>query len=90
MPTLLLTAVILFTVALVLYSISVWSERIQDQLKGWHVAVFGAGVCIDVTATLLTIKFVGGIVYTPHALFGFASVFLMICHFTWALGHTHS
>lgn len=85
MPPLLLYAVILFTVALVLYSVSVWSERIQGHLKPWHLIVFGAGVLVDVLATWLTIKFVGAIVFTLHAIFGFVSLFLMALHFIWAL-----
>lgn len=84
-PTLLLWAVILFTVALVLYTISVWSERLQDELKTWHLIVFGFGVLIDALATWLTIEFVGAIVYTPHAMFGFTSLFLMALHFIWAV-----
>jgi len=81
MPPMLLYAVILFTVALVLYTISVWSERLQCQLKTWHLVVFGLGVFADAMATWLTIEFVGAIVFTPHALFGFTSLFLMALHF---------
>lgn len=85
MPPLLLYAVILFTFALVLYSISVWSERLQGHLKIWHLIVFGAGVFTDALATLLTIKAVGTIVFTLHAVFGFVSLFLMALHFGWAV-----
>ena len=85
MPPLLLYAVILFTVALVLYTTSVWSERLQRQLKTWHMVVFGLGVVTDFVATWLTIEFVGAIVFTPHAIFGFVSLFLMALHFGWAL-----
>ena len=85
MPPLLLYAVILFTVALVLYTISVWSERLQRHLKTWHLVVFGLGVVADVAATWLTIEFVGAIVFTPHAIFGFTSLCLMALHFIWAV-----
>ena len=85
MPPMLLYAVILFTVALVLYTISVWSERLQCQLKTWHLVVFGLGVFADAMATWLTIEFVGAIVFTPHAIFGFTSLFLMALHFIWAV-----
>ena len=85
MPPLLLAAVILFTIALILYTTSVWSERLQEELKTWHMVVFGLGVITDAIATWLTIEFVGAIVFTPHAIFGFVSLFLMALHFTWAL-----
>lgn len=85
MPPLLLYAVILFTVAFVLYTISVWSERLQSQLKTWHLVVFGIGVFSDAVATWLTIEFVGAVVFTPHAIFGFVSLLLMALHFTWAV-----
>ena len=85
MPPLLLSAVTLFTVALVLYTTSVWSERFQHELKSWHLLVFGLGVLTDMIATWLTIVFVGAIVFTPHAIFGFISLGLMSIHFCWAL-----
>ena len=85
MPPLLLYAVIFFTIALVLYSISVWSERLQCHLKTWHLVIFGLGVIADAVATWLTIEFVGAIVFTPHAIFGFTSLFLMALHFIWAV-----
>ncbi len=85
MPPLLLYAFILFTVALVLYTVSVWSERYQKRLKVWHLVVFGLGVVIDMAATWLTIEFVGAVVFTPHAIFGFTSLFLMALHFVWAV-----
>ena len=85
MPPLLLNAVILFTLAMVLYTTSVWGERLQRQLKTWHLAFFTLGVFTDVIATWLTIKFVGSIVFTPHAIFGFTSLFLMALHLVWAI-----
>jgi uncharacterized repeat protein (TIGR03987 family) len=85
MPEALLNATILFSIALVLYTIAIWSERLSLQLKNWHVLVFFAGVVTDFIATWITIKFIGAIVFTPHALFGFAALILMVLHFIWAL-----
>ena len=39
----LLAACGIFSMALILYSVGVWSERIQGRLKGWHVTAFGLG-----------------------------------------------
>lgn len=85
MPEALLNATILFSIALVLYTIAIWSERLSRQLKKWHVLVFFAGVVTDFIATWITIEFIGAIVFTPHALFGFAALILMVLHFLWAL-----
>ncbi len=84
MPQPLLYAVILFTVALVFYTTGVWAERFHKRLKPWHVLVFSLGVATDALATWVTYDFIGGIVYTPHALFGFIALFLMTLHFLWA------
>lgn len=85
MPSAIINATILFTIALVLYTIAIWSERLSQQLKPWHVVVFFLGVVADVLATWITVKFVGAIVFTPHAIFGFSSLLLMSLHFIWAL-----
>ena len=37
----------LITLALVFYSLGVWSERIARYLKGWHVASFWIGFIFD-------------------------------------------
>ena len=84
MPEPLLNAVILFTVALVFYTTGVWAERLDKRLKPWHVVIFSLGVATDVLATWVTYNFIGGIVYTPHAIFGFIALFLMTFHFLWA------
>jgi len=84
MPEPLLYAVILFTVALVFYTTGVWAERLGKRLKPWHVVMFSLGVAADALATWLTYNFIGGIVYTPHAIFGFIALILMTFHFLWA------
>ena len=75
----------LFTVALILYSIAIWSGRLAGELKAWHLIVFSLGVIIDSLAIWLTIKMVGAIVFTPHAIFGFIALALMVLHFIWAV-----
>ncbi len=84
MPLLLLSSVILFTAAMVLYTLGVWAERRARRLKPWHVWVFFSGVLVDTLATILTYIYVGGIVLTPHAIMGFISLSLMAAHFIWA------
>ena len=85
MPPLLLTSVILFTIAMVFYTWGVWAEKRARQLKLWHVKMFACGVCVDTLATILTIVVIGGIVWTPHSIMGFISLGLMAIHFAWAV-----
>lgn len=42
----------LITLALIFYSIGVWSERIARYLKPWHVIAFWTGFLFDVSGTL--------------------------------------
>ena len=37
----LLAAIVIISMALIFYSVGVWSERIQGRLKGWHVTASG-------------------------------------------------
>ena len=50
---------VLITAALVLYSIGVWSEHLQRRLKGWHIALFAAGLACDATGTMVMMSRVG-------------------------------
>ncbi len=70
---------------MVFYTIGVWAERIGKRLKPWHLVVFALGVFTDAWATWLTYQFIGAIVFTPHAIFGFIALFLMTFHFLWAV-----
>jgi len=85
MPTFLIYAVILFTIALVFYTWGVWAERLAKRLKPWHAMVFAAGVGTDVAATWITYAGLGGLVFTAHSIMGFISLALMAVHFIWAL-----
>lgn len=49
----LLLAIILITLALVFYTIGVWSERVQKVLKPWHTIFFGLGLAADASGTFL-------------------------------------
>jgi hypothetical protein len=51
MPIQVLLSIILITLALIFYSIGVWSERIAGRLKSWHLAFFWAGFVCDTTGT---------------------------------------
>jgi uncharacterized repeat protein (TIGR03987 family) len=84
MPLNVLLSVILITLALVFYSIGVWSERIQGRLKGWHLAFFWAGFICDTTGTGIMMEMSGGDVTSLHGLTGVVAIVLMLIHAVWA------
>ncbi|MGL5681902.1 MAG: HsmA family protein [Marinifilaceae bacterium] len=83
----LLPAVISISMALVCYTIGVWSERIQHTLKGWHTLFFVFGLVFDFIGTSLMthIAIVTGHHNTVHAISGIVAIVLMTIHATWAV-----
>jgi uncharacterized repeat protein (TIGR03987 family) len=79
-----LLSVILITLALVFYTIGVWSERIQGRLKSWHLAFFWAGFACDTTGTGIMMEMSGGDVMSVHGLTGVVAILLMLIHAIWA------
>jgi uncharacterized repeat protein (TIGR03987 family) len=77
-------AVIIINLALLFYSIGVWSERIQDRLKVWHTVLFYFGLICDTWGTGLMFEFVGGMRYDIHGFSGVLAIALMFVHAIWA------
>jgi uncharacterized repeat protein (TIGR03987 family) len=75
---------IVITLALVFYSIGVWSERLAGQLKPWHLAFFWAGLVCDTWGTGMMFEFAGGMMYDIHGLTGLLAIVLMFIHALWA------
>ncbi len=78
------TPMIIITLALVFYSIGVWSERIQGQLKPWHLAFFWLGLVCDTWGTSLMIEMAGGLTFDIHGVTGVIAILLMMVHAVWA------
>jgi uncharacterized repeat protein (TIGR03987 family) len=76
----------LITLALVFYSIGVWSERIARYLKRWHVVAFWTGFLFDVCGTLAMHNIARGPfdMLEPHTLTGQIALWLMLAHAAWA------
>jgi uncharacterized repeat protein (TIGR03987 family) len=79
-----LLSVILITLALVFYSIGVWSERLVGRLKGWHLAFFWAGFVCDTSGTGIMMEMSGADVFNIHGLTGLIAILLMLIHAVWA------
>ncbi|MBC8492387.1 MAG: TIGR03987 family protein [Chloroflexi bacterium] len=75
---------ILIVLALICYSIGVWSERIAGRLKAWHVVFFWLGLIFDTTGTGMMMGMAGALTLDVHGLTGVAAIVLMIIHAVWA------
>jgi uncharacterized repeat protein (TIGR03987 family) len=77
-------AVIVINLALLFYSIGVWSERLSGRLKIWHTVFFWLGLVCDTWGTGLMFEFVGGMAFNIHGLSGVLAILLMFIHAIWA------
>ena len=81
MPTIPFIAI---NLALLFYSIGVWSERLQGRLKPWHLAFFCLGLVCDTWGTWLMFEMAGGFTFDVHGLTGTLAILLMLIHAVWA------
>jgi uncharacterized repeat protein (TIGR03987 family) len=80
----LIVSTTLITLALVLYSIGVWSERLARRLKSWHLIFFWSGFACDTIGTGMMFEMSGGLDFSIHAITGIAAILLMFVHAVWA------
>lgn len=81
----LIYAIISITTALILYTIGVWSEKIQGELKKWHLVLFYLGLIFDTLGTTLMSKIANsGFELNFHGITGFLAIGLMLFHALWA------
>jgi len=76
----------LITLALVFYTLGVWSERLARYLRPWHVAAFWTGFAFDVSGTWTMHRMAEGPfdLSAPHTLTGQIALWLMFAHALWA------
>mgnify|MGYP001034753217 CR=1 FL=1 len=84
MPGNVLWSLILIVLALIFYSIGVWSERLAGRLKPWHLAFFWGGLVFDTTGTGIMMEMAGGLSADIHGLTGVTAILLMLIHAVWA------
>lgn len=77
-------SMILITLALVFYSVGVWSERIAGRLKVWHLIFFWGGLVFDTIGTGIMMEMAGGLGFDVHSITGALAILLMIIHAVWA------
>lgn len=87
MSPLLMKAVVAITLALIFYTIGVWSERREKLLKPWHLVFFWLGLVMDVIGTRIMSLLSDqnqNPVMTLHGITGLIAIILMMLHAVWA------
>ena len=84
MTTNVLFSTILISLALVFYSIGVWSERFAGRLRGWHLIFFWGGLVFDTVGTGMMMEMAGGLTFDIHGITGVLAILLMFVHAAWA------
>lgn len=78
-------AVIAINLALLFYTIGVWSEKKQGILKRWHLITFWLGFFFDTIGTTLMGTLVSdGFRFNFHGITGVLAIVLMLFHAIWA------
>ena len=80
----LIVSTILISLALIFYSIGVWSERLAGRLKSWHLIFFWIGLVFDTTGTGIMFEMAGRIGADIHSVTGILAILLMLIHAIWA------
>lgn len=84
MPSEMILSTVLITLALVLYTIGVWAERLSGRLKGWHLIFFWSGLVCDTLGTGMMMEYAGGLTADLHGVTGVLAILLMVVHAVWA------
>jgi uncharacterized repeat protein (TIGR03987 family) len=86
MSTFVIISITLITLALIFYSLGVWSEKIARYLKPWHVVAFWIGFVFDVSGTYAMHLIAKGPfnILELHTLTGQIALWLMLLHAIWA------
>jgi len=78
-------AIIFITSALIFYTIGVFSEKKQGELKKWHLLLFYLGLIFDTFGTTLMSKIAkDGFQFNFHGITGLLAIILMLLHALWA------
>lgn len=87
MDQILVKAVTAITLALVFYTIGVWSEHRAKLLKPAHLVFFWLGLCMDAAGTMMMSKLADGAsggLTGVHGVTGLIAIILMMVHAVWA------
>ena len=76
----------LFVLALILYTLVIWSHRLKHKLEIWMAVLFGTALTADISGTIFlciteSVKWV----WNLHSISGLISLMIMAAHFAWAI-----
>ena len=81
----LIYAIIFINLACLLYTVGVWAERLQKNLKLWHIVMLWGGFVFDIIGTAIMTRIAGGVFkFDFHGVTGLAAIFLMLILAAWA------
>lgn len=84
----LIFAIVTITLALVFYTIGVWTEHKQKCLKKFHLIFFWIGLVFDTTGTtimsLISRENGSSSLLSVHGITGLLAIILMLVHAIWA------
>lgn len=91
MSGILIFSILTISLALVFYTIGVWSERKSSALRMWHVIILWMGLIFDITGTLSMVMIArsgttstSAVSSTIHGVSGAAALVLIAFHVLWA------
>ena len=85
--SMIMKAVIAITLALIFYTIGVWSEHRAKVLMPVHLVFFWLGLCMDTAGTMMMSKLADGStggLTGIHGITGMIAIILMMIHAVWA------
>ncbi len=78
-------AIISISLALLFYTVGVWSEKLQGTLKIWHLCLFWIGFVFDTLGTTLMGRLANDVLKLNfHSITGVTAIVLMLIHAVWA------
>ncbi|MGX7059976.1 HsmA family protein [Vagococcus humatus] len=88
MSTTLILATISMVIALILYSLGVFGEKLSGSIQKKHLYFFGGGLIFDTIGTTLMTRIAqasGSQSLGMHQITGGLAIFLMVFHLIWAI-----
>ncbi|MDF2523607.1 MAG: putative rane protein [Clostridiales bacterium] len=81
----LIYAIIFINMALIFYTVAVWGEKLQGNLKWWHLSLFWIGLLFDTLGTISMSRVASeGFKLNFHGISGGLAILLMLFHTLWA------
>jgi len=81
------TGMLFITIAFVLYTTAIWTEKIRKKLQSWIIITFGLGFISDLigTSIMFIIAKEKHILLNMHTICGYLALTIMLLHLIWAI-----